>query len=79
MEKYHAKGKLWSGIKNVWTIENSYPLISSINKLNKRKAAKSISTFDIFYTKIPHDKLLYVLNGKTDFAFKDGTINCCGL
>ena len=40
-----------------------------------------MSTFDFstLYIKIPHDKLPYVLDGKADFAFKDGTRNCCGL
>ena len=46
VERYHTKGKVWSGIKTFWTIQNSYPLISSINKLNKNKVAKSMSTFD---------------------------------
>ena len=34
-----------------------------------------MSTFDFskFYTKIPHDKLPYVLNEITDFVFKGGT------
>ena len=34
-----------------------------------------MSTFDLstLYTKIPHDKLLHVLNEITDFAFQDGT------
>ena len=75
VEGYHTKGEIWSGIKTFWTIQNSYPVISSLNKLNKRKAAKSMSTFDFstHYTKIPHDKLLYVLNEITDFAFKGGT------
>ena len=75
MERYHTKGKVWSGIKTFWTIQNSYPVISTINKLNKRKAAKIMSTFDFstLYTKIPHDKLLFVLNEITDFAFKGGT------
>ena len=75
VERYHTKEKIWSGIKTFWIIQNSYPVVSSINKLNKRKAAKSMSTFDfsVLYTKIPHDKLLYVLNEITDFAFKGGT------
>ena len=75
MERYHTEGKVWSGIKTFWTIQNSYPVISSINELKKRKAVKSLSTFafSTFYTKIPHDKLLYVLNEITDFAFKGGT------
>ena len=52
------------GIKN-------YPVISSINKLKKRKVAKGMSTFNfsMLYTKIFHDKLLYVLNEIIDFAF----------
>ena len=39
-----------------------------------RKAAKRMSTFDfsMIYTKIPHDKLLYVLNKINDFPFKRG-------
>ena len=34
-----------------------------------------MSTFDFstLYTKIPHDKLLYVVNEMTDFASKVGT------
>ena len=45
VERYHTKQKVWSGIKTFWTIENRYPVISSINKLNKRKAAKVLSIF----------------------------------
>ena len=75
MERYHTKWKVWSGIKTFRTIQNSYPVTSSINKLNKRKSAKSMSTFDFstLYTKIPHDKPLCVLNEWNDFAFKCGT------
>ena len=74
VERY-TKGKVWSGINTFWTIQNNYLVISSINKLNKSKAAKSMATFDfsMLYTKIPYDKLLYVLSEITDFAFKDGT------
>ena len=75
VERYQTRGKIWSGIKTFWTIHDNYPVISSINKLKKRKAAKSVSTFDfsILCTKIPHGKLLHVLNEITDFAFKGGT------
>ena len=34
--RYHTKEKVWSGIKTFCTIQNSYPAISSINKLNKQ-------------------------------------------
>ena len=40
VERYYTTGKVWSGIKTFWTIQNSYPVISSINKLNKHKATK---------------------------------------
>ena len=55
--------------------EYSYPVITSVNKLNKHKAAKNMSTFDFStpYTKIPHGKLLCVLSEITDFAFKGET------
>ena len=39
VKKYHIKGKVWSGIETFWIIQNRYPVISSINKLNKHKAA----------------------------------------
>ena len=75
MEKCHTKSRVWSAIKTFWTIQNNYPTISRINKLNKLKAAKSMSTFDfsMFYSKISHDKLLHVLNEITDVAFKGET------
>lgn len=51
---------------------NSSPVIFNINKLNKCKAAKGMSTFDFatLYIKTSHDKLLHVLNQINDFAFK---------
>ena len=38
-------------------------VIADLDKINKRKKAKSISTFDFstLYTKIPHDKLIETL------------------
>ena len=46
-----------------------------MRRLNERKQAKSINTFDFstLYTKIPHDKLLYVLDSLIEFCFKGGT------
>ena len=42
-----------------------------------RKSAKQVSTFDFstLYTKIPHDKLIDVLNKMIDFSFSGGTRN----
>ena len=78
VERCHTKGKPRSGIKTFLTIQNTCPVISSINKLSKRKATKSMSTFDFstLYTKIPQGKLLYAFNEITDLAFKGGTRDC---
>ena len=56
VERYHTKGKVWSGIRTFWTTQNSYPVNSSINKVNKHKATKSMSIcdFSTLCTKIPH-------------------------
>ena len=71
---YHEKSRFFSGINSFWVIQNNEPVINSIKKMNKRSSARSISTFDFstLYTKIPHDKLLDVIDNIIDFAFKGG-------
>ena len=56
-------------------LQNNSLLLKCINKINKRKNAKQISTFDFstLYTKIPHDKLLDILYKVVGFVFKAGT------
>ena len=56
-------------------IQNNQKVIESIKKVNKRKSAKTITTFDFstLYTKIPHDKLVGVLEELEDFCFQGGT------
>ena len=72
IESYHKKVEFFSGIHSFWVIQNNLPVLKSLEKLNKRNAARSISTFDFstLYTNIPHDKLINVLNYTIDFAFK---------
>ena len=59
-------------------IEDSWTEILEISShiYNKKKKAKSISTFDFstLYTKIPHDKLIKELSEVIDFVFDAG--NC---
>ena len=45
-----------------------------MNGLNKRRKTTSVSTFDFstLYTKLPHNKLLMVLNSLIDFCFDGG-------
>ena len=48
--------------------------MNSLNRLNKMGKANCISTFDFstLYTKIPHEKLLKVMNELTDVCFQGG-------
>ena len=75
MEQYDQKFSFYSSVKSFLVIQNNEEVIRSIKKINKRKSAKTISTFDFstLYTKIPHDKLLEVLNELVDFCFQGGT------
>ena len=77
IQNYHRKSRFWSGINTFWVIQNNGPVVKTINNINKRKSAKHISTFDFstLYTKIPHDKLIYVLNKIVEFSFSGGTRN----
>ena len=45
-----------------------------MNELNKRRKATSVSTFDFstLYTKLPHNKLLMILNSLIDSRFEGG-------
>ena len=65
----------FSGAENFWVIQNNSLPLECINKNNKRKNAKQISTFDFstLYAKIPHDKLLDILYKAVYFVFKGGT------
>ena len=75
IETYNAKSEFYSSVKTFWVIQNNQSVIDSINKLNRRNSAKSLKTFDFstLYTKIPHQKLLEVLNELIDFCFQGGT------
>ena len=54
-----------------WVVQNTKPVMDAINKLSKRRKATSISVFDVstLYTKLPHNKLLIVLNIYKDCSF----------
>ena len=72
IENYNLKSHYFSGIKTFWVIQDKQPAVKAIHSLNTRNKARSIMTFDFstLYTKIPHDKLIFVLNELTDFCFK---------
>ena len=72
VEQYNKKSFFYSGVKTFWVIQNNKPVIDSINRINAKRKAKSISTFDFstLYTKIPHNKLIKVMNEMVDFCFQ---------
>jgi hypothetical protein len=74
IENFHHKNQFYCQYKKFWVVQNSMQIISDLDKINKRKNAKSISTFDFatLYTKIPHDQLIETLCEAIDFAFNGG-------
>ena len=67
----------FTGINTFWVVQNNKPVIdvmNVMNGLNKQRKATSVSTFDfsMLYTKLPHNKLLMVLNNLIDFCFDGG-------
>ena len=74
VQNFHLKSKFYGNINCFWVVKNSFPVIEKLDKINKRKGAKCVSTYDFstLYTKIEHSSLIEVLNNLVDFAFKGG-------
>ena len=81
IEAYNLKSRYFSGVNTFWVVQNNKPLAQSIDKLNKRNKARSITTFDFstLYTKIPHSKLVSVLHSLIDFCFNGGDKKYIGI
>ena len=77
IESFHDKNTVWLGVNNFWVIQNNKPVVERINKINSKKGALSVRTFDFstLYTKIPHDLLKNALCEIVDFVFKGGISN----
>ena len=60
VESFHNKSFFYSGCKKFWVVQNYFPIGTKLNKINVRKKAKSISTFDFstLHTTILHKLLL---------------------
>ena len=63
-DAYLRKKNYFSETKTFWVIQNNFLPLECINKINKRKTAKHISTsdFSTLHTKLPFDKLLDILH-----------------
>ena len=75
VENFHKKAKFLSNYNKFWVLQNCDPVLETLNRINKKLNAKSISTFDFstLYTKLPHDKLLKELSEVIDFVFNAGS------
>jgi len=75
VEKFHKNAKFLSNYNKFWVLQNSNPVLKSLSHINKKKNAKSISTFDFstLYTSLPHDKLIKELCEIIDFVYNAGS------
>ena len=74
IQSFHDKAIFYSNYNRFWVIKNSKPVLDRLQELNKKKRAKTISTFDFstLYTKLPHKNLVEVLNSLIEFVFNGG-------
>ena len=68
------KCKFFKGVNTFRVAQNYKSVIDAMNGVNKRRETTSVSTFDFptLYTKLPHNKILMVLNSLIDFYFDGG-------
>ena len=74
VQNFHSKAHFYKHYKRFWVIQNSKMLLQKLEKINLKKGAKDISTFDFstLYTKLPHDDLIKVLQDIVEFVFNGG-------
>ena len=74
VESFHRKAKFDSPYSKFWVLQNVDPVIEKLKHINKRKNAKSISTYDFstLYTKIPHEDLINRMTKLIKFTFNGG-------
>ena len=77
IESFHNKSKFYSNFKMFWVVQNSFPIIDKLKKINLKETAKSVATFDFstLCTTIPHDLLINVLSEIIQFVFKSSIRN----
>ena len=77
IDNFHKKAKFLSNYNKFWILQNTEPVLNSIKRINRKKGAKSISTYDFttIYTNLPHNKLIKALHKLIDFTFNGGNSN----
>ena len=74
VRNFHQKSYFYKNFNRFWVIENSSPVLEKLTKINEKKNARDISTYDFstLYTKLQHDDLIGNLHEIIEFAFKGG-------
>ena len=77
IQNFHKKAKFLKNYNKFWVLQNIEPVLEIIKKINRKKSAKSIATYDFstLYTKIPHNKLVNELHNLINFTFEGGDRN----
>jgi hypothetical protein len=80
IQSFHEKSYFYKNYNKFWVLQNSFPLLKTLDEINLKRKAKEISTFDFstLYTKLPHDDLIRVLHKLIDFAFDGGKFKSKG-
>ena len=80
VESFRRKSLLYIYFKNLWIVENAFPIIKKLNEIHTKKKAKGISIFDLatLYMTIPYNLLIKVLSKVIDFVFKLKPWSCIG-
>ena len=77
IQNFHKKAKFLRNYNKFWVLQNIEPVLDIIKRINRKKSAKSITTYDFstLYTKIPHTKLIKELHNLINFTFEGGDRN----
>ena len=74
-EIFDRRSLFYTCFKKFWVVENSFPIVTKMNKRDTKKKPKSISTFcfTTLLTTIPHNQPTKVLSEIINFVFKSKT------
>ena len=81
VESFRNKSCFYSDCDKFWIVQNYFPIVTKLNKIDVKKKAKSIATFDFsnLFTTILHKLLIKVLPEVINFVSKSKVKKRIGL
>ena len=71
VESFHRKSLFYTCFKKFWVAENSFPIVTNLNKINSKKSQKYFN-FQLY-------QIIYENSSEvTNFVFKSKTRSCIG-